>query len=184
MVHLTFKWPNKRPLPNKCLFSNKRPPLIDASYENYFKLIGIGKKEQNHSIHSVVSLIGKALRTLLNVKFKVRISPIQTDATLLDVTCCVRCIDCTPCCILWSVVGSCIAKFETDGQTFSYVQTDGTTPNIVGPTMLWVDEGIFHKLISKSVKCFKNRRFGYMIFLQGELLRPFARSHRLTMATQ
>ena len=35
-------------------------------------------------------------------------------------------------------VGSCCAKFET-GQTFSYVQTDATTPNIVGncrPTIL------------------------------------------------
>ena len=29
----------------------------------------------------------------------------------------------------------CCAKFET-GQTFSYVQTDATTPKIVGPTML------------------------------------------------
>jgi len=30
-----------------------------------------------------------------------------------------------------SVVGTCCAKFET-GQTFSYVQTDATTPNNVG----------------------------------------------------
>ena len=37
----------------------------------------------------------------------------------------------TPCCMLLSVVGSSCAKFET-GQTFSYVQTDATTPNIVG----------------------------------------------------
>ena len=39
------------------------------------------------------------------------------------------------CCVR---VGSCWAKFET-GQTFSYVQTDAKTPNIVGsclPTML------------------------------------------------
>ena len=32
-------------------------------------------------------------------------------------------------------VACCCAKFET-GQTFSYVQTDATTPKIVGPTML------------------------------------------------
>ena len=38
---------------------------------------------------------------------------------------------CTPCCMLLRVVGSCCAKFET-GQTFIYVQTDATTPNIVG----------------------------------------------------
>ena len=37
---------------------------------------------------------------------------------------------CTPCCKLLRVVGSCCAKFET-GQTFSYVQMDTTTPNIV-----------------------------------------------------
>ena len=41
---------------------------------------------------------------------------------------------CTPCCMLLRVVGSCCAKFET-GQTFSYVQTDATTPNIAGTTM-------------------------------------------------
>ena len=44
---------------------------------------------------------------------------------------------CTPCCMLLLVVGSCWAKFET-GQTFSYVQTDVTTPKNVEscwPTM-------------------------------------------------
>ena len=34
-------------------------------------------------------------------------------------------------------VACCCAKFET-GQTFSYEQTDATTPHIVGPTMLLV----------------------------------------------
>ena len=38
------------------------------------------------------------------------------------------------CCTLLRVVGSCCAKFET-GQKFSQVQTDATTPNIVGPKM-------------------------------------------------
>ena len=33
--------------------------------------------------------------------------------------------------------GELLPKFET-GQTFSYVQTDATTPNIVGPIMLAV----------------------------------------------
>jgi len=33
------------------------------------------------------------------------------------------------------LVACCCAKFET-GQTLSYVQTDATTPNIVGSTML------------------------------------------------
>ena len=36
----------------------------------------------------------------------------------------------TSCCMLLRVVGSCCAKFET-GQTFSYVQTDATTPIII-----------------------------------------------------
>ena len=38
---------------------------------------------------------------------------------------------CTPCCMLWHVVGSCCAKFET-GQTLSYVQTNASIPNNVG----------------------------------------------------
>ena len=45
---------------------------------------------------------------------------------------------CTPCCMLLDVVACCFAKFET-GQTFSYVQTDVTTPNNAGscwPTVL------------------------------------------------
>ena len=37
------------------------PCLINAPYENYFRLLGISKKEQNHSIHSVSFLINKAL---------------------------------------------------------------------------------------------------------------------------
>ena len=47
-------------------------------------------------------------------------------------------------CMLLSVVGSCCAKFET-GRTFIYVQTDATTPNIVGPTML----GVFIEVLVK-----------------------------------
>ena len=38
---------------------------------------------------------------------------------------------CTPCCMLLRVVGKCCAKFKT-GQTLNHVQTDATTPNIVG----------------------------------------------------
>ena len=49
----------------------------------------------------------------------VHLSYVQTDATLVDVTCCVLLHT------LLHVVGSCWAKFET-GQTFSYVQTDAT----------------------------------------------------------
>ena len=49
----------------------------------------------------------------------------QQLPTLLDVICCVRLHT------LLHVVWSCCAKFET-GQTFSYVQTDATTYNIVG----------------------------------------------------
>ena len=43
--------------------------------------------------------------------------PEQTDATLLDVTCCVRLHT------LLHVVGSCCAKFDT-GQNFSYVPNE------------------------------------------------------------
>ena len=43
---------------------------------------------------------------------------------MLDVTCCLRLHT------LLHAVACCCTKFET-GQTFSYVQTDTTTPNIV-----------------------------------------------------
>ena len=48
----------------------------------------------------------------------------QQRPTLLDITCCVR-LHTHP------VVGSCRTKFET-GQTFIDVQTDATTPNMLG----------------------------------------------------
>ena len=38
------------------------PCLIDTPGENYSKLLGISKNEQNHSLHSVSCLINKALR--------------------------------------------------------------------------------------------------------------------------
>ena len=63
---------------------------------------------------------------------------------------------CKTFCILLRVVGSSCAKFESGGQTFSYVQTDGTTPNTVWPTMLGADEVIFH-------------RFGYLEEQYGSL---------------
>ena len=59
----------------------------------------------------------------------------QQLPTLFDVA---RCIRLHTLFMLLRVVGSCCAKFET-GQTFSYMQTDVTTPNIVAscwPTML------------------------------------------------
>ena len=52
----------------------------------------------------------------------------QTDATLLDVTCCVRLHT------QLHIVACCCIKFET-GQTFSYAQTDATIPSIIGTTM-------------------------------------------------
>ena len=61
---------------------------------------------------------------------------------------------CTPCCMLLRLVGSCCAKFET-GQTFSYVQTDATTPNIVGscrPTILRLLAPGFKSLINEICK--------------------------------
>ena len=42
------------PLSNKC-------PLSQRAYENYSKILGISKKEQNHSTHSVTCLMNKAL---------------------------------------------------------------------------------------------------------------------------
>ena len=47
----------------------------------------------------------------------------QMNATLLDVTCCVRL---HTRCMLLDVIGSCCANFET-GQTLSHLQTDATT---------------------------------------------------------
>ena len=49
-------FPRRRSLINVPL-SNRRPLS-----ENYSKLVGIDKKEQNHSVHTVSSLINKALR--------------------------------------------------------------------------------------------------------------------------
>lgn len=52
------------------------------------------------------------------------LSPRQTDSTLLDLTFCVRLDSLLGCCsVLLSVVGNFLAKFETGGQTSSYVQT-------------------------------------------------------------
>ena len=47
--------------------------------------------------------------------------------------------------MLLHVVAGCCAKFET-GQTLSYVQMDGITQNIVGPTMLGVVAYVFTQL--------------------------------------
>ena len=65
----------------------------------------------------------------------IKSKPAQMDTTLLDVICCVHLhtlLHVVACC--WEF--SC-SKFET-GQTFSYVQAEATTPNIVGPTKLGV----------------------------------------------
>ena len=67
----------------------------------------------------------------LGIRLLIWESPVQTDATLLDVTCRVRLHT------LLHVVGSRCAKFET-GQAFSHVKTNSTTTNTVGPTMLGV----------------------------------------------
>ena len=50
----------------------------------------------------------------------------QQLPALLNVTCC---------CVLLKVV---VAQSLNTGQTFSDVQTDATTPNIIGPTMFGV----------------------------------------------
>ena len=54
----------------------------------------------------------------------------QTDATLLANNS-QHCWMLRQCCVSMHTLLHVVAKFET-GQTFSYVQTDGTTPNIVG----------------------------------------------------
>ena len=88
-----------------------------------------------------------------------RLSPVQTDARLLannSQHCWMLHVAsfCSPCCMLLGVVGSCCSKFET-GQTFSYVQTDATTPNIVGTL----------NNLSSRLKC---TRWG--VRLQGQVL--------------
>ena len=97
----------------------------------------------------------------------------QTDATLLannSQHCCIlhNAFVFTSCCMLSRVVGSCCVRFET-GQTFNYLQTDATSPNIIGPTMLGVVVFVFvvaRKRCNNSEQCW-------------ELLRPFARRFRL-----
>jgi len=98
---------------------------------------------------------------------------VQTDATLLannSQHCCILHVAFvfTSCCMLSSVVGSCCVRFETC-QTFNYLQTDATSPNIIGPTMLGVVAfvlAVVRKRCNNSEQCW-------------ELLRPFARSFRL-----
>ena len=53
------------------------------------------------------------------------------------------------CCMLLRVAGRCCAKLET-GQTFSHLQTDTTTPNTVGPTMLGVVASVSTQLNTGS----------------------------------
>ena len=72
-------------------------------------------------------------------------------------------------CCMSRVVGSCWVRFET-GQTFNYLQTDATSPNIIGPTMLGVLAFVLvvaRKRCNNSEQCW-------------ELLRPFARSFSKT----
>ena len=48
-------------------------------------------------------------------------------------------------------VACCCAMFET-GQTFSQLETDATTPNIVGPTMLGVVASVCSQLYATSLR--------------------------------
>ena len=62
------------------------------------------------------------------------LSPMQTDATLLannSQHCWISHVASVCTLTLFYVVGSCCTKFET-GQKFIDVQTDGTTPNMLG----------------------------------------------------
>ena len=70
----------------------------------------------------------------------------QTDATLLDVTCCIRLHT------LLHVVGSCCAKFET-GQTLSCVKTDATTPSIQCWELLRLFASSFSKFFLRFFVC-------------------------------
>ena len=55
--------------------------LIDAPYENYSKIPGISKKEQNQSTHSVSCLINQGLRIF---QIKVRIDNDNTKTLSED----------------------------------------------------------------------------------------------------
>ena len=57
----------------------------------------------------------------------------QQLPALLNVTCCVRLHT-----LLHVVALVVVAQSLNTGQTFSNVQTDATTPNIIGPTMFGV----------------------------------------------
>ena len=66
---------------------------------------------------------------------------------MLDVTCCLRLHT------LLHAVACCCTKFET-GQTFSYVQTDTTTPNIVFFFFLHFDKFHFVLQYIHVLQCF------------------------------
>ena len=70
-----------RRLPQVNASYNKRPPStlikltdLDAPYENYYKILRLRKRDQNHSIHSDSCFYNKqgfVYFILFNVKFKV-----------------------------------------------------------------------------------------------------------------
>ena len=96
----------------------------------------------------VVKIIKKGLSiTNVSVKVKPRANGRnifgQQLPTLLDATCCVRCM-------LLLVVGSCCAKFEI-AQTFRQVETDTTNPNIVGQQYWELSRPFASSLRSKTI---------------------------------
>ena len=72
---------------------------------------------------------------------------------------------CTPCCMLFRVVGSCYTRLRTTANT------DATTPNVVGPTMLGVIAPVCTPLPTRT-----QQLPSFLVQQYWELLRPFARS--------
>ena len=70
--------------PLQCLFCIRRSSLIKGPCENYSKILGNGKEEQNHSIYSVSSLINKGLRIVSCVQCQIQRNDGLTMAAVQD----------------------------------------------------------------------------------------------------
>ena len=70
--------------PLQCLFCIRRSSLIKGPCENYSKILGNSKEEQNHSIYSVSSLMNKGLRIVSCVQCQIQRNDGLTMAAVQD----------------------------------------------------------------------------------------------------
>ena len=103
----------------------------------YFKLLGIGKKPIRID-QFIVRVLAWLTRPCVFCSMSSKDKPHVNGHNIFGHDNSQHCLMlhvasvCKTFCILLRVVGSCCAKFESGGQTFSYVQTDGLLPTLFG----------------------------------------------------